>query len=58
MTGEGMCPECNTYIGNDDWESCPECGAIIGQSLSDDEDDYDDEEYDDGSDEDSDSETE
>lgn len=33
------CPECNSYLGIDEWDSCPECGALFV-------DDDDDESYD------------
>ena len=29
MTDDGLCPECGTFIGSDNWEHCPECGAIF-----------------------------
>lgn len=32
------CPECNSYLGIDEWDSCPECGAVFSGT---DDDSYD-----------------
>lgn len=46
MSG-GLCPECGTYIGFDEWRHCPECGAEFDDDTGDD-DDSDDDGIDDG----------
>ena len=29
MPVDGLCPECGTFIGSEQWNDCPECGAIL-----------------------------